>query len=77
MLCHFRTSYGSVNNDLLVHLVTPPRDGDMQRVVAANLGVSCVAPTVIGFQERLAFLGDDKVHDHCSSSCYSSLVKYR
>lgn len=65
-----------INNETLSHLVTPPRDSDMQRVVAANFGISCLTPTVVGLQERLAFLGDDKVQDHCCPSCESSLMKH-
>lgn len=64
-----------INNDtsflnhfkLLTHLVTPPRDGDMQRVIAANLGVSRLTPEVVGLQERLTLLGHDKVQDHCGA----------
>lgn len=45
----------------------------MQRVIAANLGVSRFTPEVVGLQERLTLLGHDKVQDHCGSSHHSSL----
>lgn len=61
---------------VLVHLVTPPSHSNMQRVVAADLGISCLAPTVVGLQERLTFMGYNKVQDHCGSSRKSSLVKH-
>lgn len=59
----------------LIHLVAPPCDGDMQRVVAANFGISFAPPAVVGLQERLALFGDDKVQDHRCPSCQGRLGK--
>lgn len=58
---------------IFIHLVTPPCDSDVQRIITANLGVSRLSPEVIGLQERLTLLGHDKVQDHGGSSRQSGL----
>lgn len=77
MMVIFCLSYYEFQHALeVIHLVTPPCDGDMQRVVAANFRVSHLTPVVERLQERHALFGDDKVQDHCSPSGYSGLVKH-
>mmetsp|Transcript_15425 Transcript_15425/g.43728 ORF Transcript_15425/g.43728 Transcript_15425/m.43728 type:complete len:300 (-) Transcript_15425:22-921(-) len=55
---------------LLGHLLRPPRDRHVERVVTVHLRRRPGQPRVVRREERLPFLRDDKVNQHGCAACH-------
>jgi hypothetical protein len=51
----------TLENKAKPYLVRPPRDGNVQSVVAANFAISPLPPLLVGLEETLALLRDHEV----------------